>query len=397
MTNLRGAVAHADVEIALREHRDRIRQLEANPSGVSEGDWQQLFPINAPAPGTVDASTLGYPDPPMGYRQTFDGYVHLRGRVLFKTEPPAGSRRTDGVIFTLPLEVTPTWIHWFVVDASGPVPLPGGITPEASHHAYVMISSGFGECYGFMAPGQGLGGGLMGSGASTVGWPYINNPAGDYVGIGSVLAPLEVVGGHVVASPPPPTLIHHCGEYADIELSVAPTTDATEITLGVRLQVAQVYAANGTLTQLPVPIADGYFRWGTPPILGTLPYPPGYLLHAQQGAGSTWRIYRADPLLSGGLGVVASFSGPGYVTGDWIGLRMQGLGTWTVLKNTTEIFAHQALDGADGSGPGAASYSMGRVGFGAKGPTGTPLIAEHLIQLPQCNGFSLDGIMFRLD
>lgn len=119
MANVRGAAVQPGQAESLRQQRDRIRVLEANPAGaIFPGDWVDVtvfengWTASTNRVPTSLVGSVGVTDPPVGYSVT-NGWVSLRGRLT----PTSASAWQDGTVaFTLPAELVPEYDLHFVGD-----------------------------------------------------------------------------------------------------------------------------------------------------------------------------------------------------------------------------------------------------------------------------------------
>lgn len=123
--NRRGAVVIPDTHTILASQRERIRQLEANPSGGFSIPWT-VVPFSAYQNGWAGDPSAGetdeYQDPDCAYMRDAGGFVSLRGRLFTPTSGSLGGGWFNGAkAFTLSSDVAPEYDQWFHCDGSDPL------------------------------------------------------------------------------------------------------------------------------------------------------------------------------------------------------------------------------------------------------------------------------------
>lgn len=124
MTSLptRGVARQIDASLVLREHRERIRALEANLVNSKDGAWiyvgtvgfdgvDLLITLDSPPFQNSWTNSLG-PDAPVSFVRTASGWVKMRGGFYGGVD--------GSVVFTLPVGYRPAFRQQMVIPTGTP-------------------------------------------------------------------------------------------------------------------------------------------------------------------------------------------------------------------------------------------------------------------------------------
>jgi hypothetical protein len=377
--NLNGRVTHADVADALREHRMRIRNLEANPAGAGR-DTRWFAPplLN----GWKDASTGadGDLDPPVGYMRTFDGHVRLRGRLVGGTPDQGGNWQNMLPAFFLPagFDVDPNLGAVYFLCEGGD-PWNGGAGTGGSHQAFIRIDRSDGAVRpfihqsGFMSANPVTGMAIFAPQGPVVGgnpldpYAWLNTTNNDYGYDAS--ANLIILPGKSLS--PPGVMYLPTGPGCDTEVSVTVQSGCDTIWLGLRLQ--------------PLQGGNSFFPTG-------VTWPPGLWQEFSRTAGGPIRWYDTANGGSPNLIGTSAITSPGISNGDLVGFRVSRQGSFESLVNGTR---RGSLTGTLNS-TFQNRMGSGLVGVGAvANARSVPIFSDMHYGLGGLAGFSLSDITFK--
>jgi hypothetical protein len=239
MTNWRGQVAHPDTVLALREHRERIRQLEANPPG--SGPLSGLIVLGA---------NLNHWGGNLALQALPNNWVAMSGNFLWDGTL-AGSRLGEGQpALNIPSAYRPAHDLSFVAGVgldqgtliSIPPNLPGSEPVGAGGSGHVIVRAN-GDVIPFISPlGMGAGMEFVADDFST-GVPNALLDSNDWADAGGPPGALAYVGGGVGIPPATPstgdphTAVYLAsGPYADGWCSAGMSGNTTTLALGCHIQ-----------------------------------------------------------------------------------------------------------------------------------------------------------------
>lgn len=398
MGNRRGAVIIPSPADAGRQHRERIRQLQANPSGAGGVDtpW---FTIGAAGQPAYQLNWGAYTDagdptfPPVQYMRDRYGFGHLRGRLIygnFGWDDYAGNLshippQVIPVAFTLPVGFRPQSRKLFyAVDTSGHLVASGSWWPNTSDsgsgvgHVAVDASgdvsplifpTGLGATStAFLAENfdgfLGVDGTLLRTAAwrNAIGNAYgyrnpINGGFGVALGHPDIPNPVNPFPG---PDPLPPAALYlGTGPYADCSIMVTIQT-ASFVMLGLHCQATQFDPT-------------------------TMNWPAGYWLGYSMGGGFFY-IYYAD-----GRGIYP-IHGP--ISFNALAPNMQLMFSVNNYRASVTTFPGGTLGGFDLS---PKIFGSGLFGLGASGVSAANvrlLGSQMKVSMSQFSSINLDGVKF---
>lgn len=367
----RGRTPLLNLPRVLREHRDRLRALEASPGNPRFDGYHAVSFQN----GWHDHANAGTLDSPCGYGKTSAGWVSLIGRMDNSVPWPALSRNgldDDLQAFTLPVGFRPPYTLSFpvAVGSSDEATYNFGGGPQhkgAGGHGLLRVDAsgivrptmpvtGYGSEYGYVAddfstyaldvflPQEDW------RRLSTVG-VYAAEGAGVGIKTGvSIGAP----NGHVYLG---------TGIYADCEVGISVTNAATT---GIKLGV-----------HCPPHMTD----------FGSVDN-PGIWMSLGNTVGSGVQSYICDPI----RGPFDQFENlaisPGFTAGDYLSLRIVE-DELLMFKNRVEFHRR--------SFPPGVGFASGLMGMGLQGPSSVELAADFRVGLPWDASIALDGVYFNVN
>lgn len=390
MSSVRGNTPVLTRVRALRDHRERLRALEATPGGAGpDGPWTTITSF---LNGWTDASvSIGAIGAPVSYMIDRHNLVHLRGRLINQASSPQLIRWDDNFTlpglyspaFTLPVGFRPASVFEAFVGDGGDLVPAGAFGNPSSGIGHVgvfstgdvvamMMQTGFGTAnpnatFPQMAQTDGVA--LLTNEWRNADGIILNTSGTNIFGYrgGSGFG---IVAGHSITATPPGALYLAVGPFADQQLTVR-WRSADSVALGLRCQDHQFFPA-------------------------VMPRPAGYWLMYQ--ANGDFDLYFQD---GRGLHEVSPSTpfntGPAKSDGDFLGFRvhnwqLQVLDGPVSAQTVVASFAIRDF----GSGFSTRLWGSGRPAIGVSGTNvaGVPLIDQPVFGLGLTHSICLDGISF---
>lgn len=364
----RSIILPRGVGSTLREHRDRLRALEASPSGGLDGPWTFFVSF---LNGWTGVPSLGdsYQDPFAGYMLDSDGFVHLRGRLF--TPGIGGSWLNGSPACVLPAGLRPPFDQWFAVDGSSPLALTFDFGSGVSH----VLVKATGEVIPFVnQPGVGLGD----PNAVTYTFPgghtpldpllWANEPGLHY---GNVTGGGFGILAGAFPGTAPVAALYATDMYADTDVSVT-WQGGSSLVLGLQVQPQTVGQ----------PYPDGYYVF----FAGTTAGSVICFVEERAGFGSTIICSNA---FTPNRNLVASLS-----PGDRVTFRRTHI-AWTLFVNGARLaMGIKSTDSFPGDVAGGA-LGRGVAALGGVAAADAAIVSDISVGQAGTVSACLDGIVFR--
>lgn len=387
---VRGATIVPSYGDILREHRDRIRMLEANPPGVPpDGPWNPVTMLNwASAYGLNNTGPLPEEEADVAYLVTGNNWVKLRGRLVANhgEQPPySDGGWQDGLhAFRLPVGARPAFDQWFPCDGGDDqffgygsgygrvrVGADGFVTPFARQSGWM---SGDASPGGFVSDSFNLASQVVGATLNPATW------AAQFAGMPIYTSDGTGHGMGVPGGVPLTAMFLAAAPHADVQGRIV-WGKATQITLGLRIPIHQ---------WIPATQANG----------------PGYWFRIPATAGSTMTLFYVTP--DGSTNQLAIFNNstspppsPGFTDGDVLIWRFYNY-TFEMYKAGVGTPNTQPWTGAFVIGsafPAGVNYTavsrQGVSGITVAGPANVPLIRKFSVGLAGGAGVTLNNVFFK--